>query len=226
MWFLMKVLFYNKLIIPIIIAVGVLAVIAVDQIIAYSGRRNITAASEIHEAQAAIVLGAYVTPDGQLCDMLADRVKTGVDLYKANKVKKLLMTGDHGKESYDEVNNMRKFAESLGVPKEDIFMDHAGFSTYESMYRAKEIFKVHSAIIVTQKFHLPRAVYIAKKLGIDAKGVEADRHVYIGQEVYRYREVLARFKAFVQVNITHSKPTFLGAEIPIGGDGRSTHDMK
>lgn len=202
-----------------------LFVILIDRIVFIIGKKSIDAVDNVPSAQVAIILGAYVTPDGQLCDMLKDRVDTGVELYKSRKVKKLLLSGDHGKVRYDEVNNMRKYAESLGVPTEDIFMDHAGFSTYESIYRASEIFKVQSAIIVTQKFHLPRAMYIAKSLGLNATGVVSDRHIYYGAEVYEYREVPARLKAFVQVN-TYAKPTFLGTEIPISGDGRATHDIK
>ncbi|MFZ5644091.1 MAG: SanA/YdcF family protein [Bacillota bacterium] len=173
----------------------------------------------------AIVLGAFVTSDGRLCDMLTDRVDTAVDLYKYGKVKKILMTGDHGREAYDEVNSMRKYAEARGVPTEDIFMDHAGFSTYDSMYRARDVFMVDAAVIITQNFHLPRAIYIARKLGIDAVGVSADRHVYAGAEIYDYREVLARIKAFIQV-MANDSPKFLGPAIPVSGDGRATHDFK
>jgi SanA protein len=156
--------------------------------------------------------------------MLADRVITGVLLYKEKKVDKLLMTGDHGLVDYDEVNAMRVYAESLGVPAEDIFMDHAGFNTYESMYRAKDVFQVDSALIVTQRYHLPRAVYIARAFGLNAYGVGADRQLYAGMEYYTFREALARGKAFLQVNLIRPEPRFLGAAIPIDGDGRATHD--
>lgn len=220
-------LFNKKLIKGILISIAVLAlIITVVQIrVYYSSSGKIFDAKNAPNSQAAIILGAYVSQDGSLCDMLQDRVITGVELYKSGKVDKLLLSGDHGRVSYDEVNNMRKYAETLGVPTEDIFMDHAGFSTYESMYRAKEIFNVKSAIIVTQKFHMPRALYIADKIGVEAAGVNADRHIYYGSQVYSIREILARVKAVFQVT-TNAKPTFLGEQIPIDGDGRATHDIK
>jgi SanA protein len=169
------------------------------------------------------VLGAGVKPDGKLSDMLADRVKTGVELYKHGKVDKLLMTGDHGRVSYDEVNAMRKFAEARGVPTEDIFMDHAGFCTYDSMYRAKAIFQVDSAIVITQKFHLPRSIFLARSMGIEASGVTADKQKYKGAIKHRIRETLACVQDFVRAKITHPKPKYLGDVIPITGDGRATH---
>lgn len=177
-------------------------------------------------AQAAIVLGARVFPDGRLCDMLADRVATAVDLYKSNRVEKLIMTGDHGREDYDEVNHMRLYAEKLGVPSEDIFMDHAGFNTYDSMYRAREVFLVDSAVVVTQAFHLPRAVYAARALGLEAVGVAADRHIYAGAEYYDLREIPARLKMLFKLHLLQSKPRFLGEAIPVQGDGRLTHDWQ
>ncbi|AEG58861.1 SanA/YdcF family protein [Desulforamulus ruminis] len=177
------------------------------------------------KAQTAIVLGAYVSPQGQLCDMLVDRVQTAVDLYKSGKVEKLLMTGDHGSTTYDEVNHMRLYAEKLGIPTEDIFMDHAGFSTYDSMVRAVEVFCVQSAVIVTQEFHLPRATYIARSLGMEARGVAADRHLYRGVEYNEAREILARNKDFVNVHLFQPEPKFLGPAISITGDGRQTHDQ-
>ena len=197
---------------------------AADRFVDKAGGKYIITVSEAPPARAAIILGAYVAPGGQLCDMLADRVITGVLLYKEKKVDKLLMTGDHGLVDYDEVNAMRVYAESLGVPAEDIFMDHAGFNTYESMYRAKDVFQVDSALIVTQRYHLPRAVYIARAFGLNACGVGADRQLYAGMEYYTLREALARSKAFLQVNLIRPEPRFLGAAIPIDGDGRATHD--
>jgi len=208
----------------IALGVSVLVIAIINREVIRTGKKNISGMESFSGSQAAIVPGAYVSPDGRLCDMLADRVSTAVDLYRAGKVKKILMTGDHGRASYDEVNSMRRFAEEMGVPTGDIFMDHAGFSTYESMYRARDVFQVDSAVIVTQDFHLPRAVYIARELGIDAVGLSADRHVYAGAEVYEYREIPARIKAFLQVK-AGARPTFLGPAIPVSGDGRATHDQ-
>lgn len=197
---------------------------AVDQHVKTKGNYAMVPAEKCPEVQAAIVLGAYVFPDGRVCDMLADRIITAVELYKGKKVRKIIMTGDHGRNSYDEVNSMRRYAEKLGVPTEDIFMDHAGFSTYESMYRARDIFMVDSAVVVTQTFHLPRALYTAESMGLKAVGVKADRHVYAGAEYYEMREIPARLKAFAQIHLLRSKPTFLGEAIPVDGDGTLTHD--
>jgi SanA protein len=207
-----------------IVAAALAAVVLINMTVLKTGREGILTAGSFAGCQVAIVPGAYVTPDGKLCDMLADRVGTAVDLYKSGKVDKILMTGDHGRASYDEVNSMRKFAEAEGVPTGDIFMDHAGFSTYDSMYRARDVFQVDSAVIVTQNFHLPRAVYIARQLGVDAVGISADRHIYAGAQVYGYREIPARIKAFVQV-AAGWPPKFLGPAIPVNGDGRATHDQ-
>jgi SanA protein len=176
------------------------------------------------KSQVAIVLGALVFKNGSLSNIVSDRVDTAIDLYRLGKVDKILLTGDHGKTSYDEVNSMRRYALKKGIPPKDIFMDHAGFSTYESMYRGRDVFQVKSAIIVTQKFHLARSVYTANALGIDAVGVYADRHVYIKALLNEARESLARTKAFIEVNIARPKPTYLGEIIPITGDGRLTND--
>lgn len=182
----------------------------------------------VPETQVAIVLGAYVNRDGQPCAMLYDRILTGVELYKAGKVKKILMTGDHGRYTYDEVNAMRELAEKFGVPAEDIFMDHAGFSTYESIYRADYIFNIKSAVVVTQDFHLDRALYMARKTGIKAYGIKADRRTYMPHhmEQQKFREFAARCKDYLYINILKPGPTFLGPVINIEGDGRATHDKK
>lgn len=221
MYILKKIIKWGFLTILVFFLVSVV----INLYILLIGKERIVNLKEANKADVALILGAYVTPDGQLCDMLQDRVLTGVELYKQGKVNKLLMSGDHGRKSYDEVNNMRKYAESLGVPTEDIFMDHAGFSTYESIYRARDVFKVENMIVVTQEFHLPRALYISQKLGISAVGISADRHIYYGIELNKSREILARIKAFFETG-AKVKPTFLGDAIPISGDGRATHDIK
>ena len=120
---------------------------------------------------------------------------------------------------------MKQFAIDRGVPSEDVFMDHAGFSTYETMYRAKEVFAAKRVIIVTQKYHLYRAVYIAEQLGLEAYGVDSDLQSYIKQPYYNAREILARDKDFVKV-IFKPKPTYLGEVIPISGSGDLTNDKE
>ena len=210
----------------ILIFSGIIMIAVLNLTVINFGKKHTTPPEDAPEAQTAIVLGALVYPGHVPCTMLKDRILTAVDLYKAGKVKRILMTGDHGRPDYDEVNTMRVVAMKAGVPSEDIFMDHAGFCTYESMYRAKNIFKVKSAIVVTQKFHLSRSVYIARKLGIDATGVEADRTQYIKFYLRssQTREIPARVKDFLMVNIVKPKPTYLGDEIPIMGNASDTHD--
>lgn len=173
--------------------------------------------------QIALLLGARVYSDGSLSDILKDRALTTIELYKNGKVQKILVSGDHGKEKYDEVNTIKDFLLENGVPAEDIFLDHAGFDTYDSLYRAKSIFQVSSAIIVTQNFHLPRSVYIGKSLGLDVAGVSADRQLYINANYNEARESFARFKAFIDVTF-QSKPKFLGSPIPITGDSTLSWD--
>ena len=194
----------------------------VEHFVSVSGHSYQVTPANAPEADAAIVLGAAVFPDGTPSEILRDRIDRAIQLYRAKKVKKLLMTGDHGEASYDEVNGMARYAIAHGIPQEDIFLDHAGFNTCESMYRARDVFQVKRAIVVTQQFHLSRSVYIARALGIEAWGVSSDLHRY-GEEGYlETKELPARFKAFVQVNILHSRPTYLGPAIPITGDGRRT----
>lgn len=170
-----------------------------------------------------MVLGCGVDENGTPSAMLADRLQVGISLQKDGKATKILMSGDHGRVHYDEVNAMRKVALQNDIPAEDVFMDHAGFSTYESMYRAKEIFGVQKMIIVTNQYHLYRALYIAEKLGIKAVGVSGDLRTYFGQTGRDAREVLARCKDFVKC-ITKPEPTFLGEAIPVSGDGRKSWD--
>lgn len=169
-----------------------------------------------------LVLGAGVR-NGQPTPMLSDRLQESVFLYKMNASDRILMSGDHGQKNYDEVNAMKKFAISKGIPTSHIFMDHAGFSTYESLYRAKEIFQADKIIIVTQEYHLYRALYIANELGIDAVGVSANKQDYAGQFMREAREILARTKDFVTC-IIKPEPTYLGEVIPVSGDGNITND--
>jgi SanA protein len=175
------------------------------------------------EAYTAIVLGARVYPSGRLSSMLEDRVLTAVELYKQGKVERILVSGDHGQPDYDEVNAMKDFLVEQGVSAEDIFLDHAGFDTFDSMYRAKEVFHVDSAVIVTQEFHLPRAVYIARGLGLDAYGVAADRQPYASIVYNKAREWPARAKSFLSVHFG-GQPTYLGDPIHITGDASNSWD--
>jgi len=190
------------------------------------GSKSIYSKSSVPKADAIIVLGAYVFPNGTVSEMLADRLDTGIELFKAGKAPKIVVSGDHGRNSYDEVNAMRKYLQDHGIKREVIFMDHAGFNTYDSIYRARDIFQIKKAIIVTQKFHLVRALYIARELKLEAYGVTSDNHVYPGIMMNNIREIGARLKAFLQAGIFKPKPTLLGNVIPITGDGSLTDDFK
>lgn len=169
-----------------------------------------------------LVLGCGVHGDTP-SHMLEDRLLQGIELYENGASEKMLMSGDHGKENYDEVNVMKDFAVERGVSAENIFMDHAGFSTYESMYRAKEIFTAEKILIVTQDYHLHRAIYDARAMGIEAYGVASNPRTYAGQLYRDIREILARNKDFIYC-IIKPEPTYLGDEIPVQGNGNVTND--
>ena len=142
--------------------------------------------------------------------ILTDRVATGVELYKVGKVRTLLMTGDNSRYDYNEPGDMRSIALSLGVPSKDIVCDFAGFRTYDSLYRAREIFGVRSAILVTQGYHLPRALFLGRKLGLDVVGVDAAKRRYAGQAGFNLREFAAIQVAWWQAVVTHPRPKYLG----------------
>ena len=180
-------------------------------------------AKMLEDVDCILVLGCLVKDDGVPSDMLADRLKRGIELYEQGAAPKILMSGDHGRADYDEVNAMKRVAVDAGVPSSDVFMDHAGFSTYESVYRAKEVFGADKIIIVTQEYHLYRALFIAERLGVEAYGVNADLRTYRGQTARDVREILARCKDFGNT-IFKPEPTYLGEMIPIGGNGDLTND--
>ena len=169
-----------------------------------------------------VVLGAGIWGD-KPSPMLEDRLLEAIKLYNNKLSHKIIMSGDHGRKEYDEVNIMKKFAIEKGIPSEDIFMDHAGFSTYESLYRAKEVFEAKKVVIVTQKYHLYRALYIANQLGIEAYGVNSDPRRYVGETYRELREILARNKDFFSC-IFKLKPKYLGEAIPVSGSGDLTND--
>lgn len=177
----------------------------------------------LEDVDCILVLGCGVRDDGTPSDMLRDRLRRGVALYEDGAAPKLLMSGDHGREDYNEVQAMKDYAVAAGIPSEDVFMDHAGFSTYESMYRAKEIFGAEKVLIVTQDYHLYRSIYIAEQLGLDAYGVGCDYETYYGQTWREVREVLARVKDF-GTSLLKPKPTYLGEAIPVSGNGDVTND--
>ena len=180
-------------------------------------------AAALTDVDCILVLGCGVRDDGTPSHMLEDRLRRGVELYHAKASPKLLMSGDHGREGYNEVGTMKQYAIDASVPSSDVFMDHAGFSTYESLYRAKEIFGAKKIIIVSQEYHLSRALYIANELGLEAYGVAADYRSYSGQIYRDVREVLARCKDMLTTAFK-VPPTYGGDAIPISGDGDITND--
>lgn len=209
----------------VVILTGLL-VFSINLFVKHTAVKHIISAESIKEDgqyDCILVLGCGVRPDGSPTPMLADRLQRAIELYKMNAAPKIIMSGDHGTKGYDEVNCMREYAISAGIAEEDIFMDHAGFSTYESMYRAKKIFCAEKPIIVTQKYHLYRAVYIANRLDLNVCGVASDYRSYYGQLYRDLREVAARCKDFLTC-IFRPEPTFLGGAIPVNGDGTVTKD--
>ncbi len=212
----------------IIISLGLLAFITVFIINGYvkaSTKYKILSleqAVNLEDVDCILILGAGVWGD-RPSHMLEDRLIYGVSLYDMGGSKRLLMSGDHGREDYDEVNVMKNYAINKGVPSSDIFMDHAGFSTYESLYRSRDIFQAKKIIIVTQEYHLYRALYVADRLGIEAYGVASNPREYVGQSNRDLREIVARTKDFFYV-LVKPKPSYLGESIPVSGDGDMTND--
>ena len=173
------------------------------------------------DADAIIVLGASVYPDGTPSGILQDRLDDGIALYFAGAAPKIIMSGDNGTESYNECWAMKQYAISQGVPSEDVFCDHAGFSTYETMYRARHVFGADRVVIATQTYHLYRAVYDAQGVGMEAIGVPSDYGEYVNQSWYDFREIFARTKDFFQV-LFSVPSTFVGDPISLDQSGDVT----
>ena len=218
-----------KRILSLLLILGILgagAVFGIDAWVVHSTASRVLTpedAAALQDVDCIIVLGCLVRSEGNPSAMLEDRLHRGVELYEAGVAQKLLMTGDHGRTNYDEVNTMKQYAIDEGIPSQDIFMDHAGFSTYESMYRARDIFQAKKVLIVTQEYHLYRSIYVAQALGLEAYGVAADYRNYSGQTMRDIREILARNKDFLTA-IFQPLPTYLGDPIPITGSGDLTND--
>lgn len=209
----------------IIFCIFVLLILVVNFYVIISAKNKIVSEKQsenIKEADCILILGAGIWGD-KPSPMLEDRLKQGISLYKQKVAPKIIMSGDHSKKDYNEVAIMKEYAIKEGVPSEDIFMDHAGFSTYDSVYRAKEIFGANKMVIVTQKYHLYRALYISKKIEIDSYGVASNLRIYPGQFIREIREIFARDKDVVKC-ITKPMPTFLGEKISLDGNGDITND--
>lgn len=205
---------------------GVATVFGIDAYVVNSTSSQILSpedAAKLEDVDCILVLGCKVYDSGNPSAMLEDRLRRSVELFQVNAAPKLLMSGDHGTVPYNEVQTMKQYAMDAGISSSDVFMDHAGFSTYESIYRAKDIFQAKKIIIVTQEYHLYRALYVANALGIEAYGVHSDYRNYAGQSGYDTREILARNKDFF-TSIFKPEPTYRGDAIPIWGDGNLTND--
>jgi SanA protein len=212
----------KKVLLAVLCVLGVVALVAIgaNAFMLLSTKGDSTSdPAKLKHAQAAIVLGALVQPNGQMSGMLADRVSQAVALWRAHKVDRILVSGDHHTWAYDEPDTMREALMRAGVPAHDIFTDHAGFDTWASMVRARKVFGVDSAIVVTQGFHMARALYLGKQAGLHVSGLTADLHGYGYQgKKSDVRELFARVKA-VGDTLTHPN-VLLGPRIPITGDGR------
>jgi vancomycin permeability regulator SanA len=205
-----------------LLIVGLLLLINIYMVESAKGRIITEEKAAQESFDCILVLGAGVWGE-RPSPMLEDRLLQGIKLYNIGVSDRLLVSGDHGSKEYDEVNIMKKFAVDKGVPSEHVFMDHAGFDTYSSLYRTRDIFKAEKIVIVTQKYHLYRSLYISKSLGLDAYGVASDPRLYAGQIKRDFREILARAKAFATV-IIKPEPKYLGESIPVAGNGDITND--
>lgn len=219
---------FKRLIKTVLLAIctGLILIFGISLYIKKSADPQLLSADEaayLDDVDCILVLGAGVKSDKTPSAMLAERLNLGIDLYNSGVSEKLLMSGDHAQDNYNEVQVMKDYAAARNIPTEDIFMDHAGFSTYDSIYRAKEVFQAQKVIIVSQEYHLPRALYLARKMGLDAYGVPADTKRYKGQLARDLREVLARDKDFI-TGIIKPAPTHLGNSIPVNGNGNVTND--
>jgi SanA protein len=184
-----------------------------------TGDRVYSSAKEVPGKYTGIVLGAAVYPGGEPSPILEDRLLAAEKLYRLRKVRKILLSGDHGKIGYDETTAMHRFLQKRGIPERDIFLDHAGFRTLDTMFRAASVFGVTNAVICTQKFHLARSLFLAEQAGIDAVGLAADRRRYRNHFFNFGREIFASFAAVLDVYVIGRKSRFLGDSISILGDG-------
>lgn len=206
-------------------AVGGASIVALvglaNAYVLFSGGESTDDVADVPPTQVAIVPGAGIKPDGTMSTMLADRVERALELWRAGRVERILVSGDHGTWAYDEPDTMRRALTREGVPGRVIFEDHAGFNTWATMVRARNVFGVHEAVIITQGFHMARALYLADAAGLDATGLTADLHPYGVQGTKSdVREVLSRVKAIADTTL--DTPAVGGPPVPIEGDGRTS----
>ena len=199
----------------------IVLILLINYYVIFSTNKQIR--NNISNVDCIIILGAGLRQNNMPSLMLEDRLIKGIEAYNNGISKKIIMSGDHTRKNHDEVTIMKEYAINMGVPSEDIFMDHAGISTYDSIYRAKYIFNAKKIAIITQKYHLHRALHIANKLGLEAYGIEAEKKIYYGDKYREIREILARNKDFFK-SIIKPKSKYLGDTISLEGNGDVTND--
>lgn len=205
----------------ILFVLGLLVILGINFYVKLSTKEQIKEMTNGEKVDAIVVLGASIRKDGSLSPMLKDRLITAIEAYNLGISNKIIMTGDHSGDYYNEVTAMKNFAVASGIDSNDIYLDHYGVSTYDSIYRIKSMFKLNKIAIVTQKYHLYRALHISNKLGIKSYGIDATKKIYVGQEYRDFRELLARNKDFVKTIIKPESP-YPNKSIDINASGDLT----
>ncbi len=218
-----KILKIVLIVLAVLFLLGLASFFGIQWYVNHTAKDWIKTLDTLEPADAVLVLGAKVHPDGTPSQYLQDRLDYGYAVYEAGLAPKIIVSGDHGAKEYNEVRAMKNYLLEKGVPEEDIFMDHAGFDTYDSMYRAREIFGARSLIISTQEYHIHRSLYIARRLGLEAQGYPAP-NIASGLTYSQIRESLAKVKAVLDVELFRRPPKYLGPAIPISGSGLLTED--
>jgi len=196
--------------------IGLVAIISVNYYVKSSTKKNIYySIKKFPKNDVGIIFGAGINGD-QPSKYLKDRLDAGIALYKANRINKILLSGDNGRDEYDELTVMKNYCFKHGVDTTKIFIDYAGFDTYSTMYRAKHIFNIKKATLISQEYHLNRAIYIGQKLGIKSVGYSANNGEYLGYKYVTFREYGSVFKSFFDV-LRNREPRFLGNPIDING---------
>lgn len=216
------------MILVIVCSIGLITLIGIDlyvKLTTISSIITIEEASTKDDFDYILILGAGLNPDGTPSPMLKERLDTGIELYKEGIAEKIIVSGDHLYPDHDEVNSMKNYMTKEGIPSDVIYMDHAGLSTYDSIYRAKELFGAGKIVVVTQKYHLYRSLYIGKRLGLDVFGVDAMKTTYNNQLYRDTREILARIKDFAKCLLQPSSQ-ILGESIPVSKGGNATNDKE
>ncbi|WP_281633949.1 SanA/YdcF family protein [Flavobacterium luteolum] len=205
--------------------IGLIAIVSVNYYVKSSTKKNIYySIKKFPKNDVGIIFGAGINGN-QPSKYLKDRLDAGIMLWKAKRINKILLSGDNGRDEYDELTVMKNYCYNHGVDTTKIFIDYAGFDTYSTMYRAKHIFKIKKATLISQEYHLNRAIYIGNKLGIKSAGYSANKGEYLGYNYVRFREYLSTFKSFFDV-LRNREPHFLGGEININGESNYSKEDK